>query len=57
MFLLSRVREEFLKSRNNVESVVTGISTTAIMIASPALIMIAVLSTRRSCASCSCRRR
>jgi RND superfamily putative drug exporter len=42
VFLLSRVREEYLRSRNNVESVVTGISTTARVITSAALIMIAV---------------
>jgi putative drug exporter of the RND superfamily len=42
VFLLSRVREEYLKSRNNAESVVTGISTTARVITSAALIMIAV---------------
>jgi RND superfamily putative drug exporter len=42
VFLLSRVREEYLRTRNNVESVVTGISTTARVITSAALIMIAV---------------
>ncbi|MGH2635884.1 MAG: MMPL family transporter [Actinomycetota bacterium] len=42
VFLLSRVREAYLKNRNNVESVVTGISTTARVITSAALIMIAV---------------
>jgi RND superfamily putative drug exporter len=42
VFLLSRIREEYLRSRNNVESVVTGISTTARVITSAALIMIAV---------------
>ncbi len=42
VFLLSRIREEYLKSGNNVESVVTGISTTARVITSAALIMIAV---------------
>ena len=42
VFLLSRVREEYLKNRNNVESVVTGISTTARVITSAALVMIAV---------------
>jgi RND superfamily putative drug exporter len=42
VFLLSRIREEFLRSRNNVESVVVGISTTARVITSAALIMIAV---------------
>ena len=29
VFLLSRIREEYLKTGNNVESVVSGISTTA----------------------------
>jgi RND superfamily putative drug exporter len=42
VFLLSRVREEYLRTGNNVESVVTGISTTARVITSAALIMIAV---------------
>ncbi len=42
VFLLSRIREEYLKTGNNVESVVTGISTTARVITSAALIMIAV---------------
>jgi putative drug exporter of the RND superfamily len=42
VFLLSRIREDYLKSKNNVESVVTGISTTARVITSAALIMIAV---------------
>jgi RND superfamily putative drug exporter len=42
VFLLSRIREEYLRSRNNVESVVLGISTTARVITSAALIMIAV---------------
>jgi putative drug exporter of the RND superfamily len=42
VFLLSRVREAYLKTGNNVESVVTGISTTARVITSAALIMIAV---------------
>ena len=42
VFLLSRVREEYVRTRNNVESVVTGISTTARVITSAALIMIAV---------------
>ncbi len=42
VFLLSRIREEYLKTRNNVESVVTGISTTARVITSAAVIMIAV---------------
>ena len=42
VFLLSRVREEYQRTRNNVESVVAGISTTARVITSAALIMIAV---------------
>jgi RND superfamily putative drug exporter len=42
VFLLSRVREDYLKTGNNVESVVTGISSTARVITSAALIMIAV---------------
>ena len=42
VFLLSRIREEYLKTGNNVESVVSGISTTARVITSAALIMIAV---------------
>ena len=42
VFLLSRIREEYLKTGKNVESVVSGISTTARVITSAALIMIAV---------------
>jgi RND superfamily putative drug exporter len=42
VFLLSRIREDYLKTGNNVESVVTGIATTARVITSAALIMIAV---------------
>jgi RND superfamily putative drug exporter len=42
VFLLSRVREDYLKTGDNVGSVVTGISTTARVITSAALIMIAV---------------
>jgi RND superfamily putative drug exporter len=42
IFLLSRIREEYLKTGKNVESVVSGISTTARVITSAALIMIAV---------------
>jgi RND superfamily putative drug exporter len=42
VFLLSRIREDYLKTGNNVESVVTGISSTARVITSAALIMIAV---------------
>ena len=43
VFLLSRIREEYLKTGKNVESVVSGISTTARVITSAALIMIAVV--------------
>lgn len=42
VFLLSRIREDYLRTGNNVESVVTGISTTARVITSAALIMISV---------------
>ena len=42
VFLLSRVREEYLAGRGNTESVVEGISSTARVITSAALIMIAV---------------
>jgi putative drug exporter of the RND superfamily len=42
VFLLSRIREDYLKTGNNVKSVVSGISTTARVITSAALIMIAV---------------
>ena len=42
VFLLSRVREEYLISRDNTESVVVGINTTARVITSAALIMISV---------------
>ena len=42
VFLLSRVREEYLIDGDNTESVATGISTTARVITSAALIMIAV---------------
>jgi putative drug exporter of the RND superfamily len=42
VFLLSRIREDYLRTGNNVESVVTGIATTARVITSAALIMIAV---------------
>ena len=42
VFLLSRIREEYLRTGKNVESVVSGISTTARVITSAALIMIAV---------------
>ena len=42
VFLLSRIREEYQRTRHNVNSVVAGISTTARVITSAALIMIAV---------------
>ncbi|WP_426574677.1 MMPL family transporter [Aquihabitans sp. McL0605] len=42
VFLLSRVREEYLKDGDNTESVATGIATTARVITSAALIMISV---------------
>jgi RND superfamily putative drug exporter len=42
VFLLSRVREEYLHGKGNAESVVSGISTTARVITSAALIMIVV---------------
>jgi RND superfamily putative drug exporter len=42
VFLLSRVREEYLLSRDNTESVATGIATTGRVITSAALIMISV---------------
>ena len=42
VFLLSRVREEYLHSGDNTKSVTTGIATTARVIASAALIMISV---------------
>lgn len=42
VFLLSRVREEYLESGDNTESVATGIATTARVITSAALIMISV---------------
>jgi RND superfamily putative drug exporter len=42
VFLLSRVREEYLIDGDNTESVATGIATTARVITSAALIMIAV---------------
>jgi RND superfamily putative drug exporter len=42
VFLLSRIREEYLLSGDNTESVVTGITTTARVITSAALIMISV---------------
>jgi RND superfamily putative drug exporter len=42
VFLLSRVREAYLLSRDNTESVATGIATTGRVITSAALIMISV---------------
>ena len=42
VFLLSRVREEYLLSGDNTESVATGIATTGRVITSAALIMISV---------------
>ena len=42
VFLLSRVKEEYLESRNNAQSVIFGISNTARVITSAALIMISV---------------
>jgi RND superfamily putative drug exporter len=42
VFLLSRVREEHLAGRSNTESVIDGIASTARVITSAALIMIAV---------------
>ncbi len=42
VFLLSRIREEYLSDRDNLESVVDGLAHTARVITSAALIMIAV---------------
>jgi len=42
VFLLSRIREEYLATHDNTESVVVGIATTARVITSAALIMISV---------------
>jgi RND superfamily putative drug exporter len=42
VFLLSRIREAYLESHDNTDSVVTGITTTARVITSAALIMISV---------------
>ena len=44
VFLLSRIREEHLEGRDNRTSVITGISSTARVITSAALIMICVFS-------------
>jgi putative drug exporter of the RND superfamily len=42
VFLLSRVREEYLVAKDNTESIVVGITTTARVITSAAMVMIAV---------------
>lgn len=42
VFLLSRIREEYLHKRDNAESIVAGLASTARVITSAALIMIAV---------------
>jgi RND superfamily putative drug exporter len=42
VFLLSRIREEYLTTHDNTESLVTGIATTARVITSAALIMMSV---------------
>jgi RND superfamily putative drug exporter len=42
VFLLSRIREEYLTTHDNTESIVTGIATTARVITSAALIMMSV---------------
>ncbi|MEO1058000.1 MAG: MMPL family transporter [Actinomycetota bacterium] len=44
VFLLSRVREEYLRSGDNDRAVITGLATTARVITSAALIMIAVFA-------------
>jgi RND superfamily putative drug exporter len=44
VFLLSRVREEYLVSRNNAEAVADGLAATARVITAAAAIMIAVFS-------------
>ncbi|HEY7072796.1 MAG TPA: MMPL family transporter [Acidimicrobiales bacterium] len=44
VFLLSRVREEYLSSGDNTQSIVAGITTTARVITSAALVMIAVFA-------------
>ena len=44
VFLLSRIREDYLAGRGNRRSVITGISSTARVITSAALIMICVFS-------------
>ena len=45
VFLLSRVREEYLRTRDSHSSVVSGLSATARVITSAALIMISVFAT------------
>jgi RND superfamily putative drug exporter len=42
IFLLSRIREEYLRTRNNGEAVARGVATTGRLITAAALIMIAV---------------
>jgi RND superfamily putative drug exporter len=42
VFLLSRIREEYLAGRDNAESIVAGMATTARVISSAALIMMSV---------------
>jgi RND superfamily putative drug exporter len=44
VFLLSRIREDYLAGRDNRRSVITGISSTARVITSAALVMICVFS-------------
>ena len=44
VFLLSRIRERFLQTHNNAESVAYGVRNTASMITGAALIMVAVFS-------------
>jgi RND superfamily putative drug exporter len=44
VFLLSRIREHFLETRDNAESVAFGLRTTAGMITGAALIMVAVFT-------------
>lgn len=44
VFLLSRVKEEYVKNKNNVESIARGLSATAPLITGAALLMIAVFS-------------
>jgi RND superfamily putative drug exporter len=42
VFLLSRIREEYLREPDNTQSIVVGITTTARVITSAAMVMIAV---------------